>query len=138
MRKPLQAAGGINTNRTETMLLAGSEGPSKHQLGRELFILAPWKSDAEDIGDDHAVTSAGNAQAAYLAIRLGWSFDLWRNACPAGGGSTLIYSENGLNARWHLQLGLNAVSERDLFWIFRRRSLGRPVSIPVLTGWKAT
>jgi hypothetical protein len=31
---------------------------------------------------------------------------------------TLIYSGDGLDVRWHLQLGLNAVSERDLFWNF--------------------
>jgi len=31
---------------------------------------------------------------------------------------TLIYSDDGLEVRWHLQVGLNAVSERDLFWNF--------------------
>ena len=29
---------------------------------------------------------------------------------------TLLYDENGLKLRWHLQLGLNAVSERNLYW----------------------
>ena len=29
---------------------------------------------------------------------------------------TLFYHENGLKLRWHLQFGLNAVSERNLYW----------------------
>ncbi len=31
---------------------------------------------------------------------------------------TVIYSEDGMEIRWHLQAGLNAVSERNLFWNF--------------------
>ncbi len=31
---------------------------------------------------------------------------------------TLFYDANGLKMRWHLQLGINAVSERNLFWNF--------------------
>ena len=31
---------------------------------------------------------------------------------------TLIYRDNGLTLRWHLQAGINAVSESNLFWNF--------------------